>query len=193
MLGVPYVEQTWAKGLDSNGRPILSDTNEISNTGQLTKPASLGGTNWQNPALDQGRRLIFVHATEGAGVFTKSLHPVSPKNRLLPGFWYSSAVSYSEPLTLVVRALDVATGTRKWEHVAPPLANTYYSGLLATRGGLVFGAEGGSAFALDSATGHALWRLYLGEYTSAAPTSFTVDGRQVIAVLAGRALFLLGL
>jgi alcohol dehydrogenase (cytochrome c) len=193
LVGVPYVEQTWAKGLDSSGRPILSDANEVSNTGRLTKPASLGGTNWQNPALDQSRRLIFVHATEGAGVFTKSLHPVSPKDRLLPGLWYSSAVSYSEPLTLVVRALDVATGTRKWEHLAPPLMNTYYSGLLATGGGLVFGAEGGAVFALDSATGRELWRLYLGEYTCAAPISFTVDGRQVIAVSAGRALFLFGL
>jgi outer membrane protein assembly factor BamB len=69
----------------------------------------------------------------------------------------------------------------------------YYSGLLATGGGLVFGAAGGSAFAVDSATGHELWSVSLGGKTLAAPISFTVDGRQVIALSAGRALFLFGL
>ena len=192
LVGVPFIEQNWAKGLDSNGRPILTAANEVSNAGQLTKPTSSGGTNWQNPALDQRRGLIFVHATEGAGVFTKSLRPTSPKDRLLRPF-YSSAVSETEPLSVVVRALDVATGTRKWEHFAPPLENTYYSGLLATGGGLVFGAEGGFAFALDSGTGRELWRVFLGGETRAAPISFTVDGRQVIALSAGRAFFLFGL
>jgi alcohol dehydrogenase (cytochrome c) len=192
LLGVPFVEQTWAKGFDLNGRPIPTDANKVTTTGQLTRPTAAGGTNWQNPAFDPSRRLIFVHATEGAGVFTKTLIPVSPKNRL-PGPWYSSLASYEAPLTLVVRALDVASGTRKWEHFAPPLGNSYYSGLLATGGGLVFGAEGGTAFALDSSTGREVWRLSLGEDTRAAPISFTVDGRQVVLLSADRALFLLGL
>ncbi len=192
LVGVPFVEQTWAKGLDSNGRPILSDANEVSNIGQLTKPAENGGTTWQNPAFDQRRQSVFVPATEAAAVFVKSLRPVSPKNRL-PGPWYGSGVSHSEPLTLVVRALDVATGTRKWEHFAPKLETGYYSGLLATGGGLVIGTEGGTAFALDSATGRELWRLDLGGSSCAAPISFLLDGRQVILLSVGRALFLLGL
>ena len=68
-----------------------------------------------------------------------------------------------------------------------------YSGLLATGGGLVFGASGGYAFALDSTSGRELWRVLLGGETLATPISFTVDGHQVIAVSAGRALFVLGL
>ena len=48
-------------------------------------------------------------------------------------------------------------------------------------------------FALDSTTGHELWRVFLGGGTLAPPISFTVDGRQVIVVSAGRAVFMFGL
>jgi alcohol dehydrogenase (cytochrome c) len=91
-----------------------------------------------------------------------------------------------------VRALDAATGRRKWEYLSSPAALDY-SGLLATAGGLVFGASAGFCFALDADTGREVWRVSLGGKTMAAPISFTVDGRQVIAVAAGRALFVFGL
>jgi alcohol dehydrogenase (cytochrome c) len=138
--------------------------------------------------------LIFVPATEGASVFTKALE-ITPrdKNRKL---FLSSSASALEPPVVAVRALDVGTGTEKWEHLSPPLRKDLpysYSGLLATGGGLVFGASGGSVFALDSGTGHELWRASLGGDTRAAPISFALDGRQVVAVSAGRSLFLFGL
>jgi alcohol dehydrogenase (cytochrome c) len=68
-----------------------------------------------------------------------------------------------------------------------------YSGLLATGGGLVFGESGGFVFAIDSATGRELWRVFLGGDTYAAPISITVDGHQVILVSAGQAMFEFGL
>lgn len=194
LLGAPFVEQNWAKGLDENGRPILRDGASFSNAGTLTKPGSAGGTNWQNPAFDQSRGLIFIHATEGSAVFTKSLEP--PKKDVERQLFLSSAALTSEPSTLLVRALDVVTGAKIWEHPSPPLRGDLpysYSGLLATGGGLVFGASGGSAFAVESATGREVWRAPLGGDTRAAPISFTVDGRQVIALSVGRSMFLFGL
>ena len=68
-----------------------------------------------------------------------------------------------------------------------------YSGLLATGGGLVFGASEGFAFAIDSVTGREVWRVFLGGDTYAAPISFSVDGHQIILMSAGRALIALGL
>jgi hypothetical protein len=38
-------------------------------------------------------------------------------------------------------------------------------------------------------SGREVWRVSLGGYTKSAPISFMVDGRQVIAVAAGHALF----
>ena len=190
LLGVPFVEQNWAKGLDSAGRPILSSGAEFKPSGQSTRPGAGGGTNWQNAAFDRKSGLIFIPATEGAAVFTKSRNT----RRGDFGFYSGSAGAWTETPDPVVRALDVATGTKKWECFSPNWKENFgHSGLLATGGGLVFGTSGGFAFAIDSATGRELWRVFLGGDTYAAPISFTVDGHQVILVSAGRALFLFGL
>ena len=191
LTGTPFVELDWASGLDSAGRPILVEAALPSGAGRLTRPGVAGATNWQNAAFDHGRGLVFVPATEGASVFTQALH-LERKDR---GAYLASAGSLLEPITAVVRALDVATGKRRWERSVPASTHSLpsYSGLLATGGGLVFGASAGHAFALDSASGRELWRMPLGGETFAAPISFTVDHHQVIAVSAGRALFVFGL
>jgi len=190
LVGVPFVEQNWAKGLDSAGRPILSSGAEFKPSGQLTRPGAGGGTNWQNAAFDRKSGLIFIPATEGEAVFTASRNT----RRGDLGFYPGSAGAWTKTPDPVVRALDVATGTKKWECFSPNWQEYYgHSGLLATGGGLVFGASGGFAFAIDSATGRELWRVFLGGDTYAAPISFTVDGHQVILVSAGRGLFLFGL
>lgn len=196
LVGVPFVEQNWAKGLDSRGRPILASAAESSPSGRLTWPGVGGGTNWENAAFDEKRGLIFIPATEGASVFTKSPNPRRGNLGFYPG---SSGGDYEVPQERVVRALDAATGAKKWERWERSLPDWKksladgYSGLLATGGGLVFGAAGGFAFAIDSATGRELWRVSLGGDTFAAPISFTVDGSQVILVSAGRTLSAFGL
>ncbi len=190
LTGVPFVEQSWAKRLDSAGRPQLVDSQNISSTGQLVKPGPLGGTNWQNAAYDEKRALIFIPATEGSGVFTKS----EQLRRGDRGTFLGSA-GHNESSKSVVRALDPATGARRWEYFSPRVEADplNYSGLLATEGGLVFGASSEYVFALDSATGREHWRVFLGGGTKAAPISFSVDGRQAIVVSSGRAVFMFGL
>jgi alcohol dehydrogenase (cytochrome c) len=189
LTGVPFVEQNWAKGLDSAGRPQLVDSQTISSTGQLVKPGA-GGTNWQNAAYDEKRELIFIPAMEGAAVFTKTEQPNRGDREYL-----GSNVAPHQSTKPVVRALDPATGERRWEYFSPRGEGGLpdFSGLLATEGGLVFGASGGYVFALDSTTGREHWRVFLGSSTHAAPISFTVDGRQAIVVSSGRAVFMFGL
>ncbi|MFZ3200887.1 MAG: PQQ-binding-like beta-propeller repeat protein [Candidatus Acidiferrales bacterium] len=185
IAGVPFVKVNWTKGLDAAGRPI--PPNEVVSNAAILPANSQGATLFQNPAFDPQKGLIFVPATDRASTSTPSPHMAREDQGLFEDF----QGDYVEPPIPVVRALDVATGIKKWEHFSPPIQGTfYYSGLLATGGGLVFGGSGGFVFALDSATGHELWRFYLGGDTRATPISFTVDGRQVIAVSAGRGLFL---
>ncbi len=191
LIGTPFVELNWARGLDPKGRPVIGDDAHVSNAGRLTKPGVGGGTNWQNPAFDPARGVMFVPATEGASVFTKA--PDATRGER--GLYYGSGGSLTEAPTPILRALDAATGSRLWEYVSPPLTESTfsYSGLLATGGNLVLGASGGFVFAVELSTGKELWRVFLGGDTRAAPISFTLDGRQVIAVSSGRATFLFGL
>jgi alcohol dehydrogenase (cytochrome c) len=191
LTGVPFVEQNWAKGLDAKGRPQLVDSQGASDRGRLVRPGVVGGTNWQNPAYDEKRDLVFIPATEGAAVFTKSEKP-KRGNR---GTFLGSAGAEHESTKSVVRALDPATGAQRWEYFSPHVEGDplNYSGLLATEGGLVLGSSGGYLFALDSTTGQEKWRVYLGSGTHAAPITFTMDGRQVVVVSSGRAVFMFGL
>jgi alcohol dehydrogenase (cytochrome c) len=95
-----------------------------------------------------------------------------------------------------VKALDIATGVKKWEYVAPQPrtgAEEFYSGVLSTAGGVTFSAAAGIVFALDTATGKELWRAGLGGRTQSTPISFSVNGSQVVAVAAGTTLFIFGL
>jgi alcohol dehydrogenase (cytochrome c) len=191
LVGVPFVEVNWATGLDPAGRPILTSHNDLTSSGRLTKPGSGGGINWQNAAFDERSGLIFIPATEGASVFTKSAKP----RRGNMGFYSGSSGTAGEyEQASVVRALDAATGVKKWERLAPPGGKEHgYSGLLATGGGLVFGESGGFAFALNASTGEELWRVSLGGDTSAPPISFNLDGHQVVLLSAGQSVFLFGL
>jgi alcohol dehydrogenase (cytochrome c) len=195
LAGVPFVTVDWAKGLSPAGRPILADVAKVSMAGRSTRPGIGGGTNWQNPSFDPQRGLIFIPATESSSVFTK-LPPDQvvdgARNRIFIGSgWSQVAAGVQE-----VVALDAADGRRKWEYTTPAdngSGNADYSGLLSTASGLVFGASRGMLFALDADNGRELWRVALGGNTKAAPIAFTVDGREVIAVSAGRALLVFGL
>src|SRR5262249_30643119 len=102
-----------------------------------------------------------------------------------------------EPGHGAIRALNPKTGDKVWEyktHTKP------WSGVLSTAGNLVFGASGGWItrdrqsmeayfFALDAANGRELWRINLGGEMSASPTTFSVNGKQMVAMPAGSGLF----
>lgn len=190
LLGKPFVKQTWAKGLDPHGRPILAEGSRPTRKGALVFPGVAGGTNWQSASYHPGLGLIFVPATEGSSIFTSS-----PPEKHQPGAPFYASGANTEELEPVVKAIDMATGDTRWEYRPPPTPGFGLTrgGLLTTAGDLVFGACEGQLFALDARTGKELWRVGLGGMTLAPPISVTVDGHQVIAIAAGRAVFMFGL
>lgn len=189
LTGVPFVKIDWAKGLNAAGRPILVDAARISVAGTRIRPG-YGADNWQNPAFDPSRGSLFIPAIESSAVFTK--RPPDQPIGEPDGFFLGSSWSEVEPSTHMVVALDPATGSQKWQYREPVPAGDY-GGLLATAGGLVFGATGGTFFALDADSGREVFRRSLGGITKSPPISFTIDGKQVVAISAGRALFVFGL
>lgn len=86
-------------------------------------------------------------------------------------------------------AFDARTGERRAD--APPVQQvereTIEEAALATGGGLIFRGGGDRRFrALDAETGDLLWETILGGPISAPAFAYAVDGRQHVAVFAGR-------
>jgi glucose dehydrogenase len=80
-------------------------------------------------------------------------------------------------------AVNLDTGKIAWKHKTPqPLIG----GVLATAGGLVFNGEANGWFkAFDAKTGKELWKYYCGAGVNAPAVSYTVNGKQYVAVAAG--------
>ena len=80
-------------------------------------------------------------------------------------------------------AVNLDTGKIAWEANTPqPLMG----GVLATGGGLVFNGEGNGWFkAFDAKNGKELWKFNCGAGANSPPVSYTVNGKQYVAVAAG--------
>ena len=64
IVAKPFVETTWAKEIDSNGRPVLLPGHLPDEDGTKTCPDLGGGTNFMSPSFDPTTRLFFVTARE---------------------------------------------------------------------------------------------------------------------------------
>ena len=86
-----------------------------------------------------------------------------------------------------LQAINLETRKTMWttRHRAP-----ITTGTLATAGGVVFaGALDRSLRAYDAASGKVLWETRLNDVSSAVPISYAVNGRQYVAIVAGRGGF----
>ena len=98
-------------------------------------------------------------------------------------------VRFTDPLDQgmkYLRALDIETGKIVWEipQVGPTEAN--YSGVLSTAGGIVFYGETGGGFAaVEARTGRTLWHFESNATWKASPMTYTVNGRQYVAIASG--------
>jgi alcohol dehydrogenase (cytochrome c) len=186
--GAPYSKQTWARGLDSKGRPIVLPNTEPTVEGTLVWPSLQGATNWFSPAYSPVTQLFYVSVREMGSYYFKGEAEYKPGQYFTGG---GERALSGDKAAGSVRALDALSGKLKWEFrlQSPP-----WSGLLATAGGLVFGsAPEGNFFALDAVTGKPLWDFQTGGNITANPISFLIDNRQHVAIAAGQALFVFGL
>jgi outer membrane protein assembly factor BamB len=82
-----------------------------------------------------------------------------------------------------ILAVNPATGDTKWRFET---VTTPSGGMLATAGGLVFTGDGqGYVFALDARTGKSLWHFQAGGPVAAPPITYSLAGKQYLAVAAG--------
>jgi PQQ-dependent dehydrogenase (methanol/ethanol family) len=143
-------------------------------------PGANGGVEWSPMAVDPGAHLAYAVNLHQPMTY----HVEASK---YPGgkLWLGGAFKNvpGEEQSGNVTAVDYNTGKIAWQKKT---SEPMIGGALATAGGLVFAGEGNGWFkAYDSKTGEVLWKFQCGAGVNAPPVSYTVNGKQYIAVAAG--------
>lgn len=188
IAGQAYAKQTWAKGLDDKGRPIVIPGMDPNEDGILVYPALNGATIWYSPSYSPKTNLVYVATREAGATYFKRAADYKPGTFFAGGG--ERRIPESEQWG-AIRALEPTTGKQAWEFklVSPP-----WTGVMSTAGGLVVsGSNEGNIFALDARTGKPLWNFHSGGQVSSNPISFNIDGHQHIAIAANKVLYVFGL
>lgn len=179
----PFTQVDWATGIGADGRPILVPGKEPSEEGTKACPGLGGGHNWSATAYSPQTQLFYFHSTDGCDLFYKH------KQEYREGQWYQASTNGAipnEPPGGSVVAVDPATGETKWKW---EMVSSASAGMLATAGGLVFTGDGQGYFvALDARTGKPLWHFQTGGGISAPPITYTLNGKQHVAVASGSSI-----
>ena len=201
LLGKPFVKVTWADGFDAKGRPQRVPGMASNVEGVTVFPGNQGGTNWYNPAFSPRTGLFYIPAW-----VNYSTTWVKTKVDFVEGRVYTSGIPrFTVPRDLqswqrqpvnqrkedegygAVRAIDPHTGDLKWEYKMTDFTD---GGILTTASDLVFtGGREGFFVALNARTGVPLWKFSVGGVVASGPMTYSVGGRQYVAVAAGNSLF----
>jgi alcohol dehydrogenase (cytochrome c) len=186
LSAVPFVEKlNWAKGIDGNGRPILTGVVPTAK-GVRVCPGFSGATNWYAPSYNPSTRLFYFLASENCSIY------LSGAEKFVPGQMYYATGAKRSPGDAgkkILLAYDLFTSKPAWKY--PQVGSGRSSGgTMTTAGGLVFFGDDAESFeAVDASTGAPLWHFHTGQSITASPMSFSVNGNQHVAIAAGSDVF----
>ena len=197
----PYAKVTWAKGVDmKTGRPIETRQARYGDQSETQFPGPGGAHNWHPMSFNPNTGLMYIPAVEG------SFNYVRERDfKRVPGFWnmgidLNARVGNKDIPELPQSEYEPGTGTEvgaassllAWDPVAArPRWRIKYKtetggGTLTTAGNLVFqGLSDGRLVAYSADTGEKLWETQVGNAIMAAPSTWSLDGKQYVSVLVG--------
>jgi alcohol dehydrogenase (cytochrome c) len=203
VVGKQYTDQlTWTTGLDpKTGKPLNYDptkdvqTYSVGSHGSRanaigkTCPSNTGGKNWPPGAYNPELNLLFITSVEGCNEietneqksFVDQGGTLTPRTRFDGGRVRSTEKRHGS-----LKAIDPTTGETKAVTKFPFLP---YSGVLATAGNIVFtGHLDGTFAAYDAKTLQEVWSFNVGSGINAPAITYSVNGKQYVAVLVGSRL-----
>jgi alcohol dehydrogenase (cytochrome c) len=142
-------------------------------------PGPAGGKEWTHAAYSPKTGLLYCPVQEVGATATRRRREFKEG---IP-YWGAGVAVDIEDAYGMVSAFDPATGREvwRWRNETPMCAS-----VLATAGDLVFAGEPtGEINALNAGTGELLWQFQCGSGHHSSPTTYSVDGRQYIAVPSG--------
>jgi len=144
-------------------------------------PGANGGVEWSPMAFDPKTRFAYAANLHQPMTYQVEEAAYPGGSKLWLGGAFKTIPGETQWGKLV--AVNVDTGKIAWSYKTDqPLIG----GVLATAGGLVFNGEGNGLFrAFDASTGKKLWEFQCGAGVNAPAVSYTVHGKQYVAVAAG--------
>jgi PQQ-dependent dehydrogenase (methanol/ethanol family) len=189
----PYAAVNWASHIDlQSGRPVEYPHARYGTEGRLIMPGPSGGHSWYPMSFSPITGLAYIPAQDVPGIYK-----LDKDFRFEPGY---QNTGITEGITNF-DALDPQGNRPKvrfgvyliaWDPVKQAAAwklsqDELGGGTLVTAGNLVFqGSSSGHFRAYQADAGAELWSFDAGTSIMAGPVTYTVDGEQYVAVMAGR-------
>ena len=141
-------------------------------------PGPAGAKEWTHASYSPKTGLFYVPVQDVGATATRRRREFKES---IP-YWGAGVQVDAEDMVGSISAFDGSGEERwRWRNELPMCAST-----LATGGDLVFAGEPSGEFnALDARTGELLWQFQCGSGHHSSPSTYTVDGRQYVAVPVG--------
>ncbi len=171
----PFARTTWGD-IDRTGRvtPRLKPTPQ----GTEICPGPAGAKEWPHASYNPQTGLLYTPVIEACAEFR--LRPVEFREGL---YYLGGEAEVKGEQWGQVKAIDPITGREAWSWRAP---HPMVASILTTAGDLVFTGEPNGYFnAWNARTGEVLWRYQTGNGIHSNPVTYSVNGKQYIAVPTG--------
>ena len=184
-----YTEVTWASEVDlETGRPIETPGARYELQPVDIAPTPIGGHSWHAMSYNPGTGLVYIPTIHWQNRFTDA--DIDLENFQAEGWRLGLGVGYEFGAST---RDDGATGTlqawvpmRREQVWEIPVEGAWDAGTLTTASNLVFqGKASGHLRAYNALTGEQLWDENLGLGISAPPITYSVNGKQYLAILVG--------
>jgi PQQ-dependent dehydrogenase (methanol/ethanol family) len=188
LFAKPYVKQNWNHGFREDGSPILIPGWKASPKGSVVYPTGVGGSNWQSPSYNPASSWLYVVARDHRQGYRSAPVTYEAGRQYIGGVPFPAGDTPGEDGKNGILAIDTTSGEVKWNF--PIVRGSFGAGVLSTGGGIVFaGTADGDLIALDSKSGKPLWHFQTGGDVNSSPMSYSVGGKQFVAISAGNVLY----
>ena len=183
-----YAEINWATHVDmETGRPVERPGARYEDGEERISPTPAGAHSWHAMSYNPMTGLAYIPVLQISAIYNdEGIDPDSWQSAVFEGDTTAVGWRIVEDRTHVagsLQARDPVTNTVAWE---VPMYGIGNAGTMTTAGNLVFqGRVDGTLRAYNATTGDELWTHDLGLGITAPPVTYSVAGKQYIALLVG--------